>query len=225
MVVLIYLPVCPHPAHRIHADTCSTRNITGTVSGTFLGNMEAGSLLVLQQRLEEPENRNSERCRLITSRTPRPPTCHNRRFSAAEPIRKSTSTTTAIAQQDLFHTPETTMATSALSIASAFGLPVGMKDFDFSKMTTVKKEQEGLKFALAPSFGTLTTDSVKTMDEKLKVIISGTTRLVARLKDKSWSNVVAALSQNSLLEPMPGSDVKRADKFIKDKGTSAFKFD
>ncbi|CAM9204320.1 unnamed protein product, partial [Choristocarpus tenellus] len=101
-----------------------------------------------------------------------------------------------------------------------------VKNFDFNKMSSVdKKKKEGLVFALAPSFGQLNSQSVKTMDDELKVIIAGTTRLIAKLKDKSWQNVIGALTQNSLLEPMNESEISRSDKLIKDGGTSAFKFD
>ncbi|CAM9623081.1 unnamed protein product, partial [Choristocarpus tenellus] len=78
-----------------------------------------------------------------------------------------------------------------------------VQHFDFSKMSSFSKQKnEGLIFSLAPSFGQLNSQSVKTMDDELKVIIAGTTHLIAKLEDKSWQNVVGALIQNSLLEPM-----------------------
>lgn len=124
------------------------------------------------------------------------------------------------------------VASAAVTIASAFGLPTNAKDvaaliqnFDFSKINVSDARQsEYLNFNLAPSFGTLTSESVKLMDEKLKIIISGTTRAIAKLQDKSWANVLSALSQNPLLEPLD-TGLERSDKLIKDFGTSAFKFD
>lgn len=120
---------------------------------------------------------------------------------------------------------------TAVSLAGAFGLPTGVKDvrnlvrsFDYSKLSVVSSEnQEYLKVDLAPAFGKLDSDSIKLMDEKLKIMISGTTTAIARLEDKSWANVVATLTQNPLLEPI-GDEVHRNDKLMKN-GTNTFKFD
>ncbi|CAM9652884.1 unnamed protein product, partial [Choristocarpus tenellus] len=118
------------------------------------------------------------------------------------------------------------------SLAAAFGLPTNVKDvkdlvknFDFGTISVVSKQKkEGLVFGLAPSFGKLNRESVKTMDDELKVIIATTTRLIANMGDKSWKNVASALSKNELLELMPDSEVNRVDKLSK-SGTAAFKFD
>lgn len=122
-------------------------------------------------------------------------------------------------------------ASAAHTLASAFNLPTNVKDaadfiknFDFSKLSVVSKEKlEGFHFDLAPSFGKLDKEHMKHMDDNLKIIISGTTRAIERLQDKSWENVKSTLSQNPLLEPM-GDEIYRSDKMIK-SDTSAFKFD
>lgn len=122
------------------------------------------------------------------------------------------------------------MATSAVfSLATAFGLPTGVKDvgdlvrrFDFSNLR-MGGSHEGLKFALAPSFGTLTSDSIKRMDDKLKVIIVEATGDIASLENKSWANVIATLNHNPLLEPM--NDETTRTSSLSKKGTNVFKFD
>jgi hypothetical protein len=102
-----------------------------------------------------------------------------------------------------------------------------VKNFDFSKIdVTDKKKEDYLHVGLAPSFGKLDSESVKMVDDKLKVIIAGTMRaLEARRKqgELSWDDVMSTLMQNPLLEPSDGK-VDRADKLIK-SGTNVFKFD
>ena len=120
---------------------------------------------------------------------------------------------------------------SKKKLAKAFGLPTNAKDlvqnFDFSKIkVNDKKRTDYLKFDLAPSYGNLTSESIKMMDDKLKIIISGTTRTIEKLpfEDRSWENVISALQQNTLLEPMDDG-VEKSDTLVKNYGTSAFKFD
>ncbi|CAN0032286.1 unnamed protein product [Ectocarpus fasciculatus] len=117
-------------------------------------------------------------------------------------------------------------------------MPTNAKDvrqlianFDFSKLKdSTSTSDESLNIALAPSFGTLNSESVKLMDDKLKakpiwrqVIIAGTVRALGKLTDKSWETVVATLAQNPLLEPF-GETTHRADQYIRE-GTNWFKFD
>ncbi|CAM9629221.1 unnamed protein product [Ectocarpus fasciculatus] len=119
----------------------------------------------------------------------------------------------------------------ATSLAAAFGMPTNAKDvrqlianFDFSKLKdSTSTSDESLNIALAPSFGTLNSESVKLMDDKLKVIIAGTVRALGKLTDKSWETVVATLAQNPLLEPLEET-TQRADKYTRE-GTNWFKFD
>ncbi|KAG0050057.1 hypothetical protein BGZ83_005178 [Gryganskiella cystojenkinii] len=99
-------------------------------------------------------------------------------------------------------------------------------DFDWSKLSTREKTADSYVHCdLAPSFGKLNQESVKTMDEKLKVIIAGTTRAIEKLPhdQRSWENVTSTLAQNSLLKPLDDG-IARSDKLIKD-GTNFFKVD
>jgi len=113
-------------------------------------------------------------------------------------------------------------------ITKALGAPdikSVVQNFDFSKMNqTDKKENSYLTAKLAPSYGTLTSEAVKAMDEHLKIIIAGTTNALAKVTDKSWENIVSTLQQNTLIEPMDDG-LETSDKLIKDYGTSAFKTD
>lgn len=78
---------------------------------------------------------------------------------------------------------------------------------------------------LAASFGTLNKESVKMMDEKLKILIAGTVRSLQMTNDLSWQNVVSIFNQNSLMEKIAQSEINKSDQLIKDRGTGAFRFD
>ena len=80
---------------------------------------------------------------------------------------------------------------------------------------------------LAASYGTLTKESIKMIDDKLKILIAGTVRELQKIPgdQRSWDRVLSTFKQNSLMEPVAGSDISKADKLIKDYGTSAFKFE
>jgi hypothetical protein len=84
-----------------------------------------------------------------------------------------------------------------------------------------------LHVGLAPSYGTLDKESIKMLDDNLKVMIAGTMRaLESRQKQGplSWDDVMSVVMQNSLLELADDGEVNRADKLIKE-GTNVFKFD
>lgn len=84
-----------------------------------------------------------------------------------------------------------------------------------------------LHLGLAPSYGTLTSESVKAMDEQLKVMIAGTMRTLKALPadQRSWENVLSKMMQNPLLQAEEaGKEVARTDRIIK-HGTNVFKFD
>ncbi|GJJ15953.1 hypothetical protein Clacol_010232 [Clathrus columnatus] len=101
-----------------------------------------------------------------------------------------------------------------------------VQKFDFSKIdVTDKTAKDYLHVGLAPSFGNLNSESIKGMDEKLKVMIAGTMRsLEAHSKEGelSWDGVMSVLMQNPLLEADDGK-IDRSDKLIK-SGTNVFKF-
>ncbi|KAF9189338.1 hypothetical protein BGZ49_003822 [Haplosporangium sp. Z 27] len=102
-----------------------------------------------------------------------------------------------------------------------------MDDFDWTKMSTKEKTTDGFVHCdLAPSFGTLNKDSIKAMDDKLKIMIAGTTREIEKLSidQRTWENVTSIMAQNALVEPLDDG-IARSDKLIKDYGSSAFKLD
>jgi len=104
-----------------------------------------------------------------------------------------------------------------------------LKEFDFSATGVNDTKQEHFfTEKLAPSFGKLNKESFKLMDDKLKVIISSTTRELAKLPadKKSWNDILACCAQNTTIEPIieKEGDTFRSDKLIKDHGDSYFKF-
>lgn len=117
-------------------------------------------------------------------------------------------------------------------IAKAFDLPDDIysvydlfRCFDFSKcVVSTSMESDFLSHGIAPSFGKISSDTIQKLDDELKVIISGTTKAIGDLKNKSWENVISTLQQNPLLEPFD-QGIQRSDKLIKDTGVSFFKFD
>ncbi|KAF9273695.1 hypothetical protein BGZ68_001285 [Mortierella alpina] len=99
-----------------------------------------------------------------------------------------------------------------------------VEDFDWSKLSTREKTADShVHCDLAPSFGKLNQESVKDLDDKLKVIIAGTTRAIEKLPSdqRSWDNVTSTIAQNSLLQPLDHG-IDRSDKLIKD-GVNFFK--
>ncbi|KAI0330041.1 hypothetical protein GY45DRAFT_795182 [Cubamyces sp. BRFM 1775] len=108
------------------------------------------------------------------------------------------------------------------------GLAELVKNFDFSQLSVKDETKDDyLHLDLAPSFGGLTKEDVKAMDEQLKVMISGTMRALEKERQKgeniSWETVVSVMTQNPLLEPF-GDEIVRSDKLIKE-GNGFFKFD
>ncbi|KAH7110726.1 hypothetical protein EDB81DRAFT_926865 [Dactylonectria macrodidyma] len=122
----------------------------------------------------------------------------------------------------------TSLANAAPLLTNVFGKTgdVGdlVKNFDFSKISVNDtKSDEFLHTDLAPSFGKLNKDSLKEIDDKLKIMIAGTMKVLGRQTDKSWKAVLSTMMQNELLEP-DSAEVARADKLIKESSND-FKFD
>ncbi|KAM4066581.1 hypothetical protein HRG_000666 [Hirsutella rhossiliensis] len=61
------------------------------------------------------------------------------------------------------------------------------------------------------------------MDDRLKVMIAGTMKVLGKQTDKSWKAVLSTMMQNELLEP-DGAEIARADKMIKES-VNDFKID
>lgn len=70
-------------------------------------------------------------------------------------------------------------------------------------------------FCLAPSFGKLTSESAKMIDDRLKVIAAGALKTIEKMKpeDRTWSNVQGALRQCGVLEPMEAETLGPGDIF------------
>ncbi|KAF8206652.1 hypothetical protein K438DRAFT_1962984 [Mycena galopus ATCC 62051] len=127
----------------------------------------------------------------------------------------------------------------APKIAEIFGAKKGdtavqtignlVQTFDFSKVdVSTKTRDDCLHTGLAPSFGNLTRESIKAMDEQLKIMIAGTNRELEQTpaEERTWDKIIAIFMQNPLIEPVdtPTANIVRADKLIK-KDSNWFKVD
>ncbi|KAL6797094.1 hypothetical protein J3E68DRAFT_426614 [Trichoderma sp. SZMC 28012] len=100
-----------------------------------------------------------------------------------------------------------------------------VRNFDFSKINpTGSNSNEFLHIDLAPSFGKLNKESLRELDDHLKIMIAGNLKSLGNQPDKSWDAVLGNMMHNPLLDPRDGGPgVLRADKF---KGSAnGFKFD
>ncbi|KAF5632674.1 hypothetical protein F52700_6210 [Fusarium sp. NRRL 52700] len=92
-----------------------------------------------------------------------------------------------------------------------------VKGFDFSKMSTKDSTRDDfLHCSLAPSFGTLNGDTIKKLDDEMKIMIVGLTKALAKLpaNQRSWDTIVSLCAQNPLLAPLD-EGVSRSDSLIK----------
>jgi hypothetical protein len=82
-----------------------------------------------------------------------------------------------------------------------------------------------LHLGLAPSYGELTSSSMKELDDQLKIMIAGTMRALATVpaQQRTWEKILEVMMQNPLLEP-DASGISRAEKLVKDE-TNFFKVD
>ncbi|KAJ7083765.1 hypothetical protein C8R44DRAFT_753330 [Mycena epipterygia] len=119
------------------------------------------------------------------------------------------------------------MATTALAIFGSLQQASDIvKQFDWSKIDVKDASRDDyLHFSLAPSFGELTSTSVKDLDNELKIMIAGTMRTLdkAPVQQRSWERVLEIMMENPLLEP-EASGISRTDKFLKEE-TNVFKLD
>jgi hypothetical protein len=82
-----------------------------------------------------------------------------------------------------------------------------------------------LHVALAPSYGKLTSENVKQLDDELKVMISGVIRAISAIppEQRTWEKVQSSLMESPIMEP--GEDaISRADRLLKE-GTNVFRID
>ncbi|KAL5089976.1 hypothetical protein Trisim1_004810 [Trichoderma cf. simile WF8] len=98
-----------------------------------------------------------------------------------------------------------------------------VQNFDFSKINpTGSNSNEFLHIDLAPSFGKLKKESLRELDDQLKIMIAGNLKSLGQQPDKSWDAVLGNMMYNPLLDSR-NQVVSRADKF---KGSvNDFKFD
>jgi hypothetical protein len=82
-----------------------------------------------------------------------------------------------------------------------------------------------LHLGLAPSFGELTSTSIKDLDDELKIMIAATMRLLATVpvQQRTWEKMLELMIQNPLLEP-EASGISRAERLVKEE-TNFFKLD
>ena len=99
----------------------------------------------------------------------------------------------------------------------------GKLSFGFN-VEDIKSETIPVHCDLAASYGELSSQSIKAIDDELKIMIAGSVRALNKLADKSWESVVACMMQNTLIEPVPDGEVTNADKLIKEDA-AYFKFD
>ncbi|KAF3069754.1 hypothetical protein GL218_07868 [Daldinia childiae] len=121
-------------------------------------------------------------------------------------------------------------ATAALAFTNVFGhvpsIERLIQDFDFTKIDVKDSSRlDYLTVKLAPAYGDLNNESIKTIDERLKVMIAGAVKTIDKIAptERTWDRVVGAMMQCPLMEP-DGEAIKRTDKLIK-SGINVFKFD
>ncbi|KAI3617015.1 hypothetical protein WG66_004279 [Moniliophthora roreri] len=92
---------------------------------------------------------------------------------------------------------------------------------------TDSTHEDYLYTALAPSYGTLTPSNIRDIDEKLKIMISDTMKMLDEYRndvdEMDWDCIMGFFMRNSELEPI-GPKVRSVDKFIK-KDRNFFKVD
>lgn len=71
---------------------------------------------------------------------------------------------------------------------------------------------------IAPSFGTLTQESVKTMDKELKLMIGITMKKLKAIPpaQRDWKTVLATMNQNGAIKPR-GAAFNKNDKYKKEE--------
>ena len=115
------------------------------------------------------------------------------------------------------------------------------------------KSESNFTYRLAPCFGTLTSESMKIMDDQLKVMIAVTTKLLQKNTEEkmkladdnkksaddpsrflSWDEIVHIMSQNTMIEPQPSPTTdkipEQVDEILRSQhydynGTGYFKVD
>lgn len=121
---------------------------------------------------------------------------------------------------------EVTGAVSEKAKSAMEALPTFSIKGELAKLNEedIQKEVIPVHCKLAASYGLLNKHTLQKMDDKLKVIITATTKAISKLDDYAWENVVSCMMNNPLLEPIEGAHINRSDKLIKE-GFNVFDFD
>ncbi|KAF5708865.1 hypothetical protein FGLOB1_6235 [Fusarium globosum] len=119
------------------------------------------------------------------------------------------------------------MAANAASLlTNVFGQKTDIgkivQNFDFSQASKTYPKL----FYLAPSFGKDGQDlkeSMRAIDDRLKIMVAATMMTLARQNDKSWDAVVRTMMQNEIAMP-DGEGIARSDTLVRNS-LNDFKFD
>ncbi|KAI5238035.1 hypothetical protein E4T42_09077 [Aureobasidium subglaciale] len=113
------------------------------------------------------------------------------------------------------------MISTAPTLAQVFGkdgkiadITGIIQDFDFSKVKALYKPQNATDERSYGSF--LTAHGLKALDDGLKIMIAGTTKLIGSIDpaQRSWDKVVECCMQNPLMEP-DGEAISHHDQYVK----------
>ncbi|SCV30712.1 uncharacterized protein FFB14_03188 [Fusarium fujikuroi] len=124
------------------------------------------------------------------------------------------------------------MAANAASLlTNVFGQKTDIgkivQNFDFSQINIRdSKSDDYLHTDLAPSFGKDGQDlkeSMRAIDDRLKIMVAATMMTLARQNDKSWDAVVRTMMQNEIAMP-DGEGIARSDTLVRNS-LNDFKFD
>lgn len=106
-------------------------------------------------------------------------------------------------------------------------LKQGQVNLESFLVSAVKSESIPLHCNLAASLGKLDKESIEKMDEKSLILIATIIKSLEKATSKNFSfeTVASIFNQTSLIERVGNAEINKSDKLIKDRGTSAFKFD
>ncbi|KAL2754195.1 hypothetical protein ACRALDRAFT_1070048 [Sodiomyces alcalophilus JCM 7366] len=102
---------------------------------------------------------------------------------------------------------------------------ISLFDFSGSIQVDVRDEKKNvyLHEDLAPSYGALTSNTLKNLDDELKIMITATMKKLAKQTDRSWEGILSTMMQNPLIQP-EGQPTVRSEMLLKDS-VNDFKFD
>ncbi|RKK71294.1 hypothetical protein BFJ69_g11142 [Fusarium oxysporum] len=123
-------------------------------------------------------------------------------------------------------------ANAASLLTNVFGQKTDIgkivQNFDFGQINVRDSKSDNyLHTDLAPSFGKDGQDlkeSMKAIDDQLKIMVAGTMMILSRQQDKSWDAVLHTMMQNEILKPDYNAEVARSDKLVKNSSND-FRFD